>query len=480
MSEQNLYNLSNKIRTLLLTKIDKEVQVSSKKNHLLINSQNQKQLMKKFVNYRDFTIKTEELFEGVKINGSSKIFYDIRYNYSAKKLNCPCRSTKTSNKCLCQKNLNPKSLSPKKKRQNSCLKKTKKPGISLNNLHQMKIDSGKKLSTEMKSSSSCNEVLNLKNSLPLKNNNRNNRNKKNVRKLSADLYIYSVDNKNDDSLKLINYCYKLKKPNDEIINEISDDDTITNKKNNKILLFPHLIKNDHKNIPKKKLKKTINKKKIPNKNSNNCIQPLLSPNKKSITNFTNEMKLYFDNVEKSQPKEKIKNEYIGKKQQNIEFKNIDTLHWKNISQLHHNNSKSHEKKSKEKKLEQELIHKKPQNLAPYFKTIDNNFMTLKNKEKKEKREKYSVSIGTKIVNAADFFKKRSKSSKLYSKNNDKFEQNGMFCFGKKIFKNSGNKRKESNKNKRKNINIANGNYNKIIHRNDSIENKQNLKIIYLY
>ena len=94
MSNINLYNLSNKIRTTLLTTIDKEMLNYSKKNHLLINSQNQEQLMKKFENYRDFTIESEESFEGELKNEEDNM---LNCNCSENKLTCFCYSPKTDN-----------------------------------------------------------------------------------------------------------------------------------------------------------------------------------------------------------------------------------------------------------------------------------------------------------------------------------------------------------------------------------------------
>ena len=444
--------------------------------------------MKKFIKYREFTIECEELFEGAQNNEDENIYLDLSCNYSQNKLTYSCHSSRTSNECLFPR-FTAKSVSPKKNKENLNLKKSKNSEISGNNLCKLKIDSGKRLISEMKSSFSSNKIADFTNSLSL------NKTSKYMKKFSADLYLYPVDNKNDDSSKLINYCYKLKKPNDEIITEISDDDTITNKDNTKKLLFLHRIKNNHKNVPNKKLKKTINKKKSDYKNNhNNDDKPLRKMTRKKTTNFTNQMKLYFDNVEKSNPKEKIKIQFIGKKTSNIEVKKIDAFHWKNISQLHHHNSKSSEKKLKGKKLEkarksfctqeinEKAEHKKTPNLLTYFKAIDNP-ITLKHIEKKEKKEKNDVSIAINNVSDIQFQRKHSNSSKTLSKKNDKLQQNGISIFGKKSAKNYLNKRNESlkiesTKNEKKNINISNNNCNKkIIRRNFSIDNKRNLKNI---
>ena len=475
MSDINLYTLSNKIRTILLIAIDNEIFASSKKNHLLINSQSEEQLTKKFVNYRDFIIESEESFEGEKNNEDNNIF-DFRCNYSHNKFNFYCYSSKASSEYLYSKNFITKSLPPKKNNADSHIKKITKAKMSESNFCKLKIDSGKKSIPQIKSSFSCNEIVDFKNSLSLSQKS------KYLKKFSADLYIYSVDNKNDDSTKLLNYCYKLKKPNDEIINEISDDDTSTNKDNKKNFLFPQRIKNSHRNIPKKKLKKIINKKKIYNKNNNNNDDHLLIyPTKKNSIDFTNEMKLYFDVVEKSNPKEKIKIQHIGQKESINEIKKTETFQGKNILQLHYY-SKSPEKKSKIKKFEQlkkpfciQAINKKPVNKKyRYFKSIDNDPIILKHKKKKEKSEKNDVSISDSIASDKQFQRKHSKSSKTLCKKDDKLKQNGISCFGKKISRNNVDKRNGSVRNERKIIIVSNANYNnRNSHRIESIGNKQN-------
>ena len=125
MADINSYTLSNKIRTILLTTIDKEMLVSSNKNHLLLNSQTQEQLMKKFQDYRDFTIESEELFEGRQDNEDNNIFYDLRYNYSNNKFNFFCHSSRTCCGCLFPQTFITKLFSPKKNNANSKLKKNK-------------------------------------------------------------------------------------------------------------------------------------------------------------------------------------------------------------------------------------------------------------------------------------------------------------------------------------------------------------------
>ena len=477
MADINSYTLSNKIRTILLTTIDKEMLVSSNKNHLLLNSQTQEQLMKKFQDYRDFTIESEELFEGRQDNEDNNIFYDLRYNYSNNKFNFFCHSSRTCCGCLFPQTFITKLFSPKKNNANSKLKKNKNLEKSEDNLCKLKVDSRKKLS-KMKSSISCKDVIDFKNLVTLSNDN----SEIYMKKFSADLYNYSADNKNHDSTELINYCYNLKKPRDEIINEISDDDTPANIKKKNNHLFSHRIKKNHKNIPQKKLKKIINKKKNIDRNNHNNNDTLLrSPAKNKITNFTNEMKLYFDNLEKSYPKGKLKIPFTEKKLFNNELKEIDNFQYKNIIQLHHY-SKSLDKKSKRKKIEQprksfciELMNKKSinKNLL-YFKSIDNNHLLLKHKEKKEKREKNDPFIAVNSSSNTQFRKKRLKKSKTLCKNNDEFEQNDNFCYGKKCFKHDLNKKNESTKNERKNIDISNVNYkHKIIYRNYSVKNIKN-------
>ena len=483
MSDINLYTLSNKIRTILLTAIDKEILTSSKKNNLLINSQNQEQLTKKFINYRDFIIESEELFEEVKCNEDNNIFYDLRGNYFDNKFNFFCNSTRTSNNCLAFQNFNTKSIFKKNNNINSQKKEIKDSGMSENNLFNVKVDSRKKLIEETKSSFSCNKIKNFKNSKLLKSNSQ-----KHIKKYSAD-YIYSRGNKNNDSLKLINYCYELKKPNVEIINEISEDDSSTNKETKKNLLFSHRIKKTFRNIPKKKLKKTINKKKSANNISyKNDDGPFNQYVRRKTTNFTNEMNLFFDKIEKSNQKDKIKIPHINKKLSNYRLKESDSFGEKNTSQFHGQNNKSSKKKLKGKKLElvkkifsirtinKRNVHRNSQDLSLYYKSIDNNPIILKHKEKKDKEEKNYASIAVNVLDNIEFKKKYYNSSRIVCKKNNKFQQNEMFCFGKKILMNYLNKRNRTNKNERKNINISNFNYyNKIIHKSDSKENNKNLQ-----
>ena len=479
MSYLNLYTLSNKIRTILLTTIDKEISISSKNNHLLLNSQTQEQLMKKFVANRDFTIESEESFEGEQSNEENNIFFDLRCNYSNNKLNILCYTSR-NNGSLFPKNIIKNSFSPQKSCRNPRVKNIKNSKILENNENKSKNDSIKRIIPKMKSSFSCKEVIDFKSLVPLSNDNRG----KYVKKFSADLNNLCDDNKNNDSSKLINYCYNLKKPNDEIISEISDDDTPTNQENKKNHLFTHRIKYDHKNIPKKKLKKTINKKKSNNKKYYiGEDSPLKTPTAKKIINFTNEMKLCSDNVEKSNQIEKVKTQRSGRRWSIIQSKN-DNFYWKDILQLHHNNSKSSEKKQKVKKIEQPrksfcipVINKEPTyKKLLRFPTIDSNNLIINHKEKKEKREKNDAPIVIETVSNTKFQRKDFKRSKTLCKNNDKVQQNEMFCFGKKILRNNVNKVNESTKNERKNIEKSNINYNhKIIHKNDS-RTKPKIKI----
>ena len=475
MSNKILYNLSNKIRTILLTTIDKEILICSQKNHLLINSQSQEQLMKKFVNYRDFTMESEESFRGVQNNEDNNIFYDLRCIYSNNKFSFFCNSFKKSKQCLFFKNFPTKPLPLKKINVNSKIKKIENSKISQDDIYKVKIDSRTKLLPENKSSFSCNEIIDLKNLVVLSNNNR-----KYKKKFSADLYFYDIDNKNDDSTKLINYCNYLKKPKEEIINEISDDDTPAKKKNKKNILASHKFKNNYKSIIRNyKIKKTINKKKSYNKNNHNNDDSLFSsPKKKKSTNFTNEVELYFDNIEKSNQKERKKTKHMNRKLSSTELKETHDNHWKNIFKLKHC-SKSLDKKSKEKKLEQtnklfgiQLINKKTtfkkvRNV--HFNSIDNTSIILKNKEKKEKKEKNDSTIN--IVNNKRFPRKHPKSSRTLVTKNNKFQQNEILCLENKIMNNYVN-----NKNENKNVDISNINYNnKIIYTNDTIKIKRNFK-----
>ena len=439
MSKINKNKLSNKIRTILLNTIDKEILDNSNKNNLLINSQNKEQLTKKFENYRDFAVECNESFIGMQNDEDNNIFFDLSCNYSHNKLNYICHSSKSNNECLFPHNFIIKSPSLKKIN----VKKIKNSKKSENN--KLKTDSGQ-LTTEAESSFSFKEVGDLKNSETLSSDN----NKKYKKKLSADLYNYSISNKSNDISKLINYCYNLKKPNDHIINEISDDDTTSNKENKNKFSFFRKIKNKHKHIPKKKLKKTINKQTNINKNNLDNNNRSLKRTKKNTINFTNEMKIYFDYIEKSYSKEKINITYTDKKLINIKLKEADDFHCKNIFQFHHCSNKPFEKKPKEKKLEQEKkscykqvinkkhANKKSQYLETHFNSTDNNPIILKHiqiKEKKEKEEKKDVYVAVNVVNNIRFRRKRFKSLKLPFKNNNEFRNNRMLCFGKKNFEN---------------------------------------------
>ena len=475
MSNINLYNLSNKIRTTLLTTIDKEMLNYSKKNHLLINSQNQEQLMKKFEYYRDFTIESEESFEGELKNEEDNM---LNCNCSENKLTCFCYSPKTDNESFFPKSFMFKSPSPKK----SSTKKIKNSEILENNLYKIEMESEKKIIPKMETLLSYKNAMDFKNSELLSYDN----NKKHRKRFSADFRIFSIKDKNKDNLKLINYCYKLKIPNDETINEISDNDNSTNKESAKKILLPCKIKNKHKNISKKKQKKTINKKKSANKNSHsNDDEPLVLPKKKYTDFLSNETKPYYNFKEKLNSKQKNKISYTDKKLPNNETKKTDVFHWKNFFQLHHYSTKPPEKKSKGKKLEQtkkllfiqttnkKPAHKKSQKLDTFLKSIDDNPIILKhnneqkenneNKEKKEKKNK-KVKREKKNVSSSQLPQKHFKSSKSLYKKNDDFRKNGVFCFGKKISKIFVDERNESSKNERKNI---------IISTNCSIDKKQN-------
>ena len=433
------YILSNKIRTILLTTIDKEILISLKKNNLLINSQDLQQLKKKYINYQNFTIKSEESFEKAENNEYNSIFFDLSCNNCNNKFCLFDHSSRTKNKCLLPKNSFTKSFSPKKNNVNTKKKKIKKSKKSESRLTKLKMDSRKKLISEMGSSITSKKIINFNHSESLDNNNY----KKYIKKIPTDLNIYSINDKSDGSSKLINYCYKLKKPNVDIIDEISDDDTSTNKESEKNLLLSDIIKTKHKNIQKRKLKKIINnKKKIINKNNhNNDTQFLISSSsKKNIINFTNQMKIYFDYIEKSNPKEKMKIQYAKKRLSDFELKITNTFDWKKILLLHNCNSKSPENKSKGKKLKnprrsfcvevinKKQIHKKSQNMI-HFKSFDNTSVMLKNEEDKnveEKNEKKEDSISVDEDVYIAFQKKQPKSSStLFNKNNE------IFCFKKK-------------------------------------------------
>ena len=450
MSHNNLYTLSNKIRTILLTAIDKEILMCSKKNHLLINSQSQEQLMQKFESYRNFAIESEESFEAFQDNDNNDIFYDLRCNYSDNKFNFCCYSSRTSNECLYIQNSTNQSLNKRKNDFNSRIQTTTNIEIQDNNFCQFKLNSGKKLITKKKSSFSCKEIIDLKNLVTLNNHNNNH-----IKQFSFDFNFYSGDNKNDDSSKLLNYCYKLKKPNDEIINEILDDDTPTNKEITKNPIFPNKMKNNERNIPKKKLKKTIHKKKTLNKiNCNNDDESSVLLIKKYTTNLLND-KLHYNSKEKSNQKEKNRLLYLDKKPSSIELKEIGIFHEKKIFQTHYHDNKSPEKKSKGKKSEQSRksfsileTNKKPPNKKKirHFNSIDETPLILIHKEKKEKKDKNNTSISVHQVTDTQLRRKNYKRSKTLCRTNNVLKQNDMFCFGKKNMKNYVNKRNESTKN----------------------------------
>ena len=470
MSDINLYSLSNKIRTILLTTIDKEILANSKKNLLLINSQNQEQLTKKFINYRDFAIESEESFEGIQNDEDNNILFDLRCIYSDNKFNYFCYISKISNKCLSFQNSIDKTIFQKKNKVKSQIKLVKDSGISENNLCKLKIDPEKKLNAEKNSPFSFNEIVSFKYLTPLNNDNK----KRYVKKFSDDLYLYYAGNKNDNSLKLINYCHKLKKTNDEINNEIPDDNTSSNKENITDILFLPKIKYNQRNIPKKILKKTINKKNRVNINSHNNDDKPSKNNDKNSINFQNNEKLYFENIEKFNQNENIKIRYKLRKLSTIELKKTDILNLKNIEELHYY-SKSLDQKTKEKKLEKArksvllVINKKQtkKNKVGYFKSIDDTL--VKNKEKNDN------CISFNLTNNIQVIKKNFERSQTLYKINDEFKQSEKFCLNKKILKNYEIKRNGNNKSERKNINISNINYyNNIFHRKDSIESEQNL------
>ena len=454
MSNINLYTLSNKIRTTLLTTIDKEISINSKNNGLLINSQNQEQLAKKFANSREFLIESNESFEGVQCNEDNSIYFGLSCNYSNNKLTCFYHSSKLNNEYLFYNNLITNSYSPKKNKASSKFKKNKNSETPEKIVSKFKIDSGKTLITETDSSFSFKEAKYLKNSVSLSCDN----SKKYVKKISADLYTSSVDNNFDDSSKLINYCYKLKKPKEEIINEISDDDTSTNKKSRNNNLFTFRVKNKHKNAQKKKLKKTINKEMSTNKNSHNDEQHFIARAKKNTTNFTNEKDIYFKSLKKLSPTEKIKFHYTDNKLLDIMPKKTEAFHSKNIFQLNRCNSRSPEKKSKGKKKEQsrkslfiQVINKKPthkksQNLLTYFKSTDDNPIILKQKGKKETK---NVSNPANVFVNSRIKRKYYESSRSVNKSNEKYQKNEVFICGKKILKKYINKRDYNIKTKEK-------------------------------
>ena len=458
MEDKKLCSLPNKIRTILLSKIDKEISISTKQNHLLINSQTQEQLTEKFINYRNFIVEEEESFGGVQNNEDNCVFCDLRCIYSDNRFNYFCYSSKISNGSLFPQNCIVKSFPQKKNNLNSQIKKIKILKITENNLHKLKINIKNKIIPETNSSSFCNENKVYNNSLPLTDDNT----KKDIKNFSCDFNfnIDSSDNKNDDSSKLINYCYKLKKPNDEIINEISDDDTSTNKRSNKNLIFHHIIENNHKNNKNKKLKKIIKKKKIVNKiNYNNDDEYSILSTEKSSINFTNETKIYFENIEIANSNDIIKNKYSRKKRSNVEPKKINNFKWTNIFELHNNDAKL----NRNSVIKNKLLH---------FKSIDNDSLILKKtkKHKREEKQKNNGSFSLSVTSDKQYKKKRLNRSKTLSKVDGELQQNKKIRFGKKCLKNNGNKRKIS-------LNIP---YcNKVNHTNDtsdSIDNRQNSKI----
>ena len=485
MSNMNLYNLSNKIRSTLLTTIDKEILNYSKNNYMLINSQNQEQLTKKYQHYREFTVESEESFGGERNNEDNSIFYDLSCSYFHDKLIYYCYSPK-NNDCFFPQSFTSGSISPIFNHLNLVVNKIQNSKLPGKNLTKLNIGSSKKLIPEVESSFSCKEVLDFKNSVSLSNNSIN---KKHLKQFSADLINYTVDNKSDDSSKLINYCNKLKIPNNNKINEISDDDISTNKGTEKNLTLSHKIKNKHKNSQYKKFKKTINKIMSLNKNNQNSDDKTpKSPMKKNTMNFSKEKKFYLHNQEKSDSKDKTKIQSVEKKITNTELKKCDTFHWKNFFQKHHYSTKPPEKQSKEKKkiekrkslfiqlLNKKLSNKKSQNLETFFKPIENTPIIIKyknKKDKKEKKEKKDVPIIANLVVSKQLSQKHFKSSKSFLKTNDEYRKNGIFCFGKKISNNFINERNESSKIKRKHISISISNNNKFINTNDCNENYQN-------
>ena len=82
MENKCLYNKSNKIRSILLLAIDKELFSIKNKNTLLINSLDQWQLIDKFKGNNNYTIESVESFKGTLINEeNNKKFVEIKYNF---------------------------------------------------------------------------------------------------------------------------------------------------------------------------------------------------------------------------------------------------------------------------------------------------------------------------------------------------------------------------------------------------------------
>ena len=115
MADTKLCSLPNKIRTILLSRIDKEISISTKQNHLLINSQSQEQLMEKFINYRNFIVEEEEeSFGGVQNSEDNCVLYDLRRIYSDNRFNYFYYSSKIDNGSLFPQNCIAKPFPQKK------------------------------------------------------------------------------------------------------------------------------------------------------------------------------------------------------------------------------------------------------------------------------------------------------------------------------------------------------------------------------
>ena len=144
MSVINLYSLSNKIRTILLTTIDKEIFNIFKKTHLLINSQNHEQITKKFEKYRNFAVECFESFGGEHNHENNNIFYDLRCNFSHNKLNFFFYSSRKNSQLTFPQNFTDSHFSLKKNKKNSRIQKIENSKVPENNLCKLKNDLKKK------------------------------------------------------------------------------------------------------------------------------------------------------------------------------------------------------------------------------------------------------------------------------------------------------------------------------------------------
>ena len=299
-----LYNKSNKIRSILLIAIDKELFNIKNKNTLLINSLDQWQLIDKFKENNNYTIESIESFKGTLNNEeNNKNYIDIKYNnkknqvyfttYSLNEgmfFNTSKSYKKTKNtvqyfflnktsrrdgnkKCvdIISNSLNKKKLE-KKNEENKDSKdnsnedcKERKPHKILR-VKTTKLKNHKKeYKTKFSSSKEIQNINKIKNFASTKNNKIEDKKPNPDKLVPVDFTGYTSSDENNMCnymSKLINYCFYLKKPIEEVIKGTTCDDTSPIKDTKKRKY--HRTKYT-KNLWKKKMKKTINK----NNNNNN-------------------------------------------------------------------------------------------------------------------------------------------------------------------------------------------------------------------